>query len=69
MKELIKIWIDDNNRLILDTHISITDYHVIGLLEAFKYIRLQNFAKGSTYEPHFDIGKDFDRDLEPEEPL
>jgi hypothetical protein len=69
MKQLIRIWQDDQNRIHLDTDISITDYQVIGLLEAFKHIRLQNFAKGSTYEPHFDIGKDFDRDLEPEEPL
>jgi len=69
MKELIRISIDDDNRLRLDTHISITDYQVIGLLEAFKHIRINQFAKGSTYEPHFDIGKDFDTDLEDQEPL
>ena len=69
MKELIRIWQDDENRIHLDTHISVTDYQVIGLLEAFKHIRINQFAKGSYYEPHFDIGKDFDVDLEPEEPL
>lgn len=64
MKELIRIWQDDQNRLHLDTHISITDYQVIGLLEGFKHIRIKQFAKGSTYEKHFDVANDFDSDFE-----
>ncbi len=69
MKDLIRIYVDDANRLHCETAYGVTDYQAIGLLEAFKHNFMYQFTKGATYEPHFDIGKEFDRDLEKEEPL
>lgn len=69
MKELIKIYLDDNNKLHCECAYGVTDYQAVGLLESFKHNFMYRFTKGATYEPHFDIGKDFDTDLEKEEPL
>lgn len=69
MKELIRIWQDDEGRIHLDTHVSITDYQVVGLLECFKHVRINQFARGTIYLPNFKLGNDFDTELEPEEKL
>jgi hypothetical protein len=60
---------DDDNKLRCDCAYGVTDYQAIGLLEAFKHNFMYKFTKGAKYEKHFNIGKEFDPDLEEEQPM
>lgn len=68
-KTLIRIFMDDKGFLHCETAYGVTDYQAIGLLEAFKHNFMYEFTKGAKYEKHFDAGKDFDTELEEEQPL